>query len=257
MKDNTPDKNFDPYCGRLKNKVYGSLKGKIRLKILFHDLNRFLSSPTTPLKVLDAGCGSAQCSIHLALHGHQLTLCDISQNMLDDARESFQNKGITSAEFMAESIQQHSAGNQSKYDLILCHAVLEWSEEPEELLKSLKSMLKPDGYLSLMFFNRNGAILKSIVRGNFYPKNSGFKFGRTKSLTPTNPLYPENVFEWIERLELNIIEKSGVRVFYDYCEKPVRDKANEEDVLNCELSFSKSEPFLSSARYIHLLCRLK
>lgn len=249
------DRNFDVYSSRLKKNIYGSLKGKIRLKILLNDLEMFLDSDRAPLKVLDAGCGSAQCSVMLALKGHQVTLCDISSVMIEDAEETFKKNNIKASEFITESVQDHSGKHQSEYDLILCHAVLEWTADPKGLLYSLQHMLKPGGYLSLMYFNRNGAILKSVVRGNFYPKDRGFQFGQTKSLTPTRPLYPQEVDQWAAELGLTIMEKSGVRVFYDYCEKSIRDQSNEEQVLNCELSFSKTEPFMSSARYIHMLYR--
>ena len=253
--ENLPDKNFDGYADRLKKNIYGSLKGKIRLKILLNDLNLFLKSGQEPLDILDAGCGFAQCSSLLALKGHQLTLCDISTNMINHAKEIYKEKHIDSAKFIHASIQDHSIENPAQYDVILCHAVLEWMEDPHKILKNLEYMLKPGGYLSLMFFNKNGTILKAVLRGNFFPKDSGFKFGRTKSLTPTNPLYPDTVYQWVTEQGFEILKKSGIRVFHDYCEKTIRENLNETQVLDCELSFSQSEPFLSIARYIHILCR--
>jgi len=255
MIENLPDKNFDLFAHRLNKNIYGSLKGEIRLKILLNDLGIFLTEGQKPLDILDAGCGFGQCSSMLALKGHHLTLCDISANMIDSAKADYHEKGIINAKFLHESIQDHLIGNRARYDLILCHAVLEWAEDPKEMLNCLNQMLKPEGYLSLMFFNKNGTILKAVLRGNFYPKDCGFLFGRSKSLTPTNPLIPETVYQWMDALNLRIIKKSGVRVFYDYCDSAKREGLSDEDVLNCELSFSQSEPFISIARYIHILCR--
>jgi S-adenosylmethionine-dependent methyltransferase len=255
MTDNISDKNFDPYAARLRQNIYGSLKGKIRLKILLNDLDVFLKAGQAPLTILDAGCGAGQCSSVLAQHGHQLTLCDISANMIAQARGIFREKGIERADFIHTSIQEHSAQNQSGYDVILCHAVLEWAQDPRDMLEHLKKLLKPGGYLSLMFFNLNGTIFKTILRGNFYRKDIGFKFGRTKSLTPTNPLVPQTVYQWLDDLNFRVENKSGIRIFYDHCDKAVRDTLSDEQVLQSELSFSRTEPFLSMARYIHLLCR--
>lgn len=257
MPDNIPDKNFDPYADRMKKNIYGSLKGKIRLEILLNDLNIFLKEGQLPLNIFDAGCGAGQCSSVLAQNGHHLTLCDHSANMIADARAVFQDKGISNADFIQAPVQDHAAQNPAPYDVILCHAVLEWVEDPREMLNHLNRMLKPGGYLSLMFFNLNGTIFKTVLRGNFYRKDIGFKFGRTKSLTPTNPLVPQTVYGWMDDLKFQILEKSGIRIFYDHCERPVRDNLDEAQVLECERSFSKSEPFLSMARYIHVLCQKK
>ncbi len=255
MNENSLDKNFDSYAMRLKKNIYGSLKGKIRLTILLNDLDMFLDSSRKSLNVLDAGGGFGLCALALAQRGHKVTLCDISEKMMAEAKTIFQNQGIENAQFIHQSIQNHAMDNVSQYDLILCHAVLEWTENSLKVLECLKKMLKTDGYLSLMFFNRNGTIFKSVLRGNFYPKNNEYQFGQRKTLTPTNPLQPQTVYQWLEELNFKMIEKSGVRIFYDYCEKAVREGLMEEQVLACEKSFSKTEPFLSMARYIHVVCQ--
>lgn len=257
MNINNHEKDFDQYHSRLNTNIYNTLKGKIRLKILSYDLDMFLSVGQAPLSVLDAGCGFGQCSSLLASNGHRVTLCDISSNMIDGAKKLFSQKGIENVDFIKGSILDHSPEHLEQYDLVLCHAVIEWTNDPKSMLNSVVSMIKPGGYLSLMFFNRDATILKAVLRGNFFPKDSGFKFGRTKSLTPINPLNPQDVYKWIDELGLKVIRKSGIRVFYDYCDKTVRDSLNEEQVLACELSFSRSEPYLSMGRYIHLLCQFK
>jgi len=255
--ENLPDKNFNDYATRLKNTIYGSLKGKIRLKILLNDLDQFLKDNTPPLQILDAGCGLAQCALALAQKGHRLTLCDISSAMIKESSQEFARQGIRHARFLNESVQTHALNHQAYYDVILCHAVIEWTENPQELLAGFKRMLKPGGYLSLMFFNRTGTIFKSVLRGNFFEKDAGFKFGRTSTLTPTNPLDSAAVLGWLHDLDLTVVKKSGVRIFYDYCESSIRDQLDEKQVLNCELSFSQSEPYMSLARYIHVLCKAR
>lgn len=252
-KEDFPEKNFDLYGSRLNQNIYGSLKGKIRLKILLNDLNSFLTDDSPSLKVLDAGCGYGQCSSVLAMKGHRLTLCDTSASMITNAKALFNEKQINDATFFHQSIQDHAVDHQSSYDLILCHATIEWTEDPLSVLNIINTMLKPGGYLSLMFFNRDGTVLKSVLRGNFYEKDINFKFGRTKNLTPLNPLNPTTVYQWIGDKNLQIITKSGVRIFYDYCEKNIRDGLTDEQILNCETSFSKHEPFIPIARYIHVL----
>ena len=45
MKSNAPvDRNFDELTEKFKNKVYGGLKGEIRLAVIWRDLNQVLAS---------------------------------------------------------------------------------------------------------------------------------------------------------------------------------------------------------------------
>jgi S-adenosylmethionine-dependent methyltransferase len=46
------------------------------------------------------------------------------------------------------------------FDVIICHAVLEWLADPQDALGRLSGLLKADGLLSLMFYNRNASLLK-------------------------------------------------------------------------------------------------
>lgn len=41
-----------------------------------------------------------------------------------------------------------------KFDLILCHAVLEWLDDPKSAVRDLARLVKPGCRMSLMFFNR-------------------------------------------------------------------------------------------------------
>ena len=79
---NQYDRNFDPIADHFAKKVYGSLKGQIRLAVLNQDISELLTHlPNRPLKILDVGAGMGQISLNLAKN-HQVTLNDISQNIL-------------------------------------------------------------------------------------------------------------------------------------------------------------------------------
>lgn len=65
------------------------------------------------------------------------------------------------------------------------HAVLEWVADPQSVLQTLWSMLRPGGTLSLMFYNANGFLMHNMVAGNFdyvqvgMPKRKSARFPRT------------------------------------------------------------------------------
>ena len=253
----TEDQNFDTLSSRFRKNIYGTPKGQIRLKILWRD---FIESvphiETGGLSILDAGAGQGNFALKLAQKNHQLTLCDVSENMLDDAKQNFAKHNLDKdTKFIHGSVQELIAQSEQQYDVVLFHAVLEWLVEPEKTLKQLLSLIRPTGYLSLMFYSRTGLIYQNLSRGNFDYVLHDTLAGEGKSLTPTNPQDPFVVQQWLEDAGLTILNKSGVRVFYDALSRERRKDINEAQLYELEKEYSRKEPYCSLARYVHILCK--
>jgi S-adenosylmethionine-dependent methyltransferase len=267
------DRNFDDLAKRFKRNVYGSLKGDIRLAILQRDCRAFLSHvkpfceegahlTNKPWLILDAGGGQGQFSLDLAEAGHQVVICDISQEMLALAKEAVTARGLSQKVLLLHcSLQDVSTHLETtafaglKFDLVICHAVMEWLQFPDTLLPILTSCIKPEGYLSLTFYNVNSLIYKNLLRTNYKKILEEDYHGYRGSLTPINPLDPQRVLEWVANLPLSILAYSGIRVFYDYILEPEDRKREPESVLELELRLSQQEPFRSLGRYQHLLMK--
>lgn len=258
------DRNFDGLAERFKRKIYGGLKGDIRIAILQRDLFEHVlkADQKNKLRILDAGGGQGQFSLILAALGHHVTLCDISADMLALAAEDVKSRGLEkhvelrheSIQYLAECVSQVDSGFLP-FDLVLCHAVMEWVMDPELLLKNLTSLVSHDGYLSLTFYNENSVIMKNLLRGNFERVTQKDFVGFPGSLTPTQPLAPERVYNWFARLPLEILCKSGIRCFHDYILDPKIPQQSTEELMTLEMQLSQQEPFLSMARYIHILSK--
>ena len=65
------DRSFDDVADHFEKKVYGGLKGDIRLAILRRDIYEYVDALTEalgrPLRILDVGAGLAQIAIELAV----------------------------------------------------------------------------------------------------------------------------------------------------------------------------------------------
>ena len=250
------DQNFDNLSQRFRKNIYNTPKGQIRLNILWHDLvEQIPEIETGGLSVLDAGAGQGNFALQLAKKNHQLTLCDLSSEMLQDAQRLFSENNIQNAQFIHAPVQKLFEHIDTQYDVVLFHAVLEWLAEPKETLKQLLKFIKPDGYLSLMFYSRTGLIYQNLTHGNFDHVLKSALAGEGKSLTPTNPQDPEDVYSWINEFKLESLIRSGVRVFYDGIHRERRKEISEEELLELEQRFSRIEPYCSLARYIHVLCK--
>lgn len=258
------DRNFDDLAPRFANNVYGGLKGALRLAVLEQDFRQFfpqalVASSHGALRILDAGGGQGQFGLQLAAQGHSLVLCDISAQMLELARANALAMGLSDVDFRQCSIQQMSAnvhnGEEDAYDLVLCHAVLEWVVDQQGLIKALLPLIKIGGILSLTYYNRHGLIMKNLLRGRRPPiLDAAFK-PSPGSLTPTRPLDPVEVLQAFKAKHWKILCHSGIRVFHDFLLSPEGRAMPEAALIRLELELSRQEPYRSLGRYQHLLAQ--
>jgi len=258
------DRNFDDLAPRFANNIYGGLKGALRLAVLEQDFQQFfpqalIAGSNQALRILDAGGGQGQFGLHLCAHGHSLVLCDISAQMLELARANALAKGISDVDFRQCSIQQMSAqvgnGEVEAYDLVLCHAVLEWVVDQQGLIEALLPLVRVGGILSLTFYNRHGLIMKNLLRGQRPPILDAAYKPNPGSLTPTRPLDPVQVLQAFKAEQWVILCHSGIRVFHDFLLSPESRAMAEEALIRLELELSRQEPYRSLGRYQHLLAQ--
>ncbi|MCV6605992.1 MAG: methyltransferase domain-containing protein, partial [Porticoccaceae bacterium] len=195
------DRNFNGIAEHFARKIYGGLKGQIRLDVLWRDLSeQVLQQLPQKATIIDAGAGLAQLALKLAQQGHSVTANDISADMLTLAQENAKNLELTTPIHWLQSplqqLPQKLAGQA--FDLVLCHAVLEWLAEPAEAISCLRPLVSTNGWLSLTFYNRDALVYRNLVRGNFNKARSGEFAGDPNSLTPPNPLTRGEVTGWLQ-----------------------------------------------------------
>ncbi len=251
------DRNFDDLAERFQKRVYGGLKGRIRLAVLRRDLGEELGIwDASPMKILDVGAGLGQLSVELAARGHRVSINDVSARMLEKARAQAREAGV------AEQIswrrcpyQQLAAESADKFDVILCHALMEWLAEPADLIPRLMPLLAAKGLLSLTFYNRHALVYRNLLRGNFRLLDSGDLSGDPGGLTPINPQLPEAVEQLLDSAGLDVIARSGIRVFNDYVQLPRGGNQNADAIVEMELRYSNRYPYLLLGRYLHFICK--
>ncbi|PNK61634.1 methyltransferase domain-containing protein [Psychrobacter sp. FDAARGOS_221] len=259
------DRNFDPITEHFVKKVYGGLKGDIRLAVLKRDLTdvvkQLSAQHNRPLRILDVGAGLAQISIELAEQGHQVTINDISHNMLVEAKKNASERGVLDKISWLVCPYQHfeeilGETADEGYDLILCHALLEWLGQPSDIMPFFARWLAADGVLSLCFYNPASFVYRNLIMGNFnLLNNPEFKSDNKKSLTPNNPVSYEQVAGWLEDQGLQINSVSGLRVFHDYSPLKRGGHTNPEAVIKMELRYSNQTPYKWLGRYLHVLAQ--
>lgn len=255
------DRYFDQLGSHFARKIYSSPKGVIRLAVLTRDLQEWvaeLAADGQPLRVLDAGAGLGHISEWLLQRGHSLTVCDPSAEMLEAASNRLDTLPLAAGqtlEYLQLPLQQLPERGQ-RYDLIICHAVLEWLADPASALHCLHQLTHPNGAVSLAFYNRDALIYKNLIKGQFRKLQRNQLAGEGKrSLTPQQPLDPREVHQWINDAGFDCIHETGVRVFHDYMPEPFKSEADATEVVEQELLYSRHPAYRQLGRYLHCWLR--
>ncbi len=252
------DKNFDSLARRLERNVYGSNKGAVRLAMLEYDMNSGLPelAGQSKLQILDAGGGMGQIARWLAAMGHQITLCDLSAEMLALAERENLSAGLQERISLLHSpiqeLPRHLAGRS--FDLVMLHGVIEWMAEPAEAITAVAPMLKSGGAMSLLFFNRNKLFLKWGINGQVESALAG-RPRKAQKLTPTTLIAESELRRMLAKNSLELMSKAGIRIFHRFFTRQQTASVTIEDAIALEKHYCYDEPFASLGEHTHFILR--
>jgi S-adenosylmethionine-dependent methyltransferase len=121
------------------------------------------------LDVVDVGGGTGGLAVPLAGLGHTVTVVDPSPDALAALQRRAADAGVA-ARIRAE---QGDAGalvavvGASSADLLLCHGVLEYVDDPKAAVVDMLEVLRPQGLVSVLVAQRLGALLARALSGRF------------------------------------------------------------------------------------------
>jgi len=253
------DISFDGIADEFESDIYGSTKGAVRLAVLWSVLSEdVLASRNQPMRILDAGGGSGHMAVRLAGLGHSVVLCDVSEEMLAKAAKRAAEAGVTDAiDIRHLSIQEYVNTGDDKFDLVLCHAVLEWLDDPKAAVRDLARLVKPGGQLSVMFYNRFASLLKRTLTGDFEAALGDYQTGSSRRGwgEGATALDYEMVVSWLQEQNLEVEAKAGIRIFHDHVVDRLDGPQRLTQLIELEKAVCRSEPFASLGQHTHLTCR--
>ena len=253
--------NFDGIAERFDAAIYGTSKGYIRLGVLWDDLVQAVPEiRTDKLSILDVGGGIGQISMRLSKLGHRVVLADPSEEMLRKAQGVISREGLNNVEVVHSSAQTLAQHVTESFDLVMCHAVLEWVDSPGEVIEAVSAFVKPTGALSLMFYNQNAAVFKTILRSDFETFSSVEAAREAEKSSPRDAgtfsgaraLTTETVTRLIQKHGLKVAHRAGIRIFHDHIAELSEDQLPA--LLRLEQNYRHTEPFASLAQHVHLVC---
>ncbi len=94
-------------------------------------------------KVLELGCGGANCGIALAKQGAQITCVDISEQQIGFARENARRENVE-IQFIVSDMEEVNLP-EAQYDVVISMAALGYIENIEKVFLNINKLLKDKG----------------------------------------------------------------------------------------------------------------
>jgi SAM-dependent methyltransferase len=210
------------------------------------------------LRVLDVGMGQGTQALRLARAGHQVTGLERDARMASVAREALAAEpgGVRKRMRVIEGDGRDTGVHflPGSFDVVLCHGVLMYVEEPDPLVAGLARMLAPGGLLSLLVRNGDALAMRPGLAGDWSTALAAFdttactnrlglgvRADRLDALTATLAGIGAPLHAWY-----------GVRVFTDTAADGAQVPEDVETLLAVEERAGRTDPYRRVAAMLHL-----
>ena len=235
-------------------------EGRLRLDLAFANVQDFLPQATRPLQALDLGCGTGAIGVRLARLGLHVTLLDASLPMLDFAKRAVREAGVTESIALrhGDAAQLPNLFDAGSFDLILCHNILEYVDDPGAVLRGAARMLRdPSAVLSLLVRSQAGEVLKAAIQDGdlaVAEHNLTAEWGHESLYGGGVRLFTaESLQAALLESSLAVNAQRGVRVLSDYLPPRISRDDEYERIFELERKLGKRPEFAAVARYTHFL----
>ena len=240
-------------------------EGRLRSDLAFANLEDFLprSQAEKSLRALDLGCGTGATAVRLARLGIHVTLLDSSQAMLDIAKRAAREAGVTDKVVLqhGDATRLTNLFHPASFDVILCHNVLEYLDEPIAVLCSMARALRnSSAILSVLVRNQAGEVFKAAIQaGDLAAAKNGLtaEWGQESLYGGRVRLFTsDSLRAMLTEASLAAIAERGVRVLADYLPPQVSRSADYERIFELERKLGSRPEYAAVARYTQCFARL-
>jgi S-adenosylmethionine-dependent methyltransferase len=235
-------------------------EGRLRLDLAFANLQEFLPPATQPLRALDLGGGTGALAVRLARLGVHVTLLDSSMAMLEFAERAAREAGVTQSIALKHGDAAHFGNlfEAGSFDLILCHNVLEFIDDPRAVLRSAaRSLRDPSGMISVLVRNQPGEVLKAaLLNGDLdaADQNLTAEWADESLYGGRVRLFADgDLRSMLVAASFAVTAERGVRVMSDYLPPKISRNDEYDRIFELERKLGTRPQFAAIARYTHCL----
>jgi S-adenosylmethionine-dependent methyltransferase len=219
-----------------------------RLRYTVTEANLLRHVGPGPQRVLDVAGGSGVEAVRLAALGHEVTVLDPAGAMLSTAIDTADAVDVADrlnvVQAGALDAPEVFAGHE--FDVVLCHNLLHFVDEPREVLHAVITPLRDGGLLSVLGPNADFEPMHAAVREQD-PEEAVRALSREASVGELVALLAE--------LGVEEVVRYGVRCVSDLLPSIDPDPAFLDDLERLELAMADRMPQLLTARFFHLVAR--
>jgi S-adenosylmethionine-dependent methyltransferase len=239
-------------------------EGRLRTDLAFANLQDFMRMPQAQesLCALDVGSGTGVTAVRLARLGMHVTLLDSSRSMLDRAKRTAQDAGVADKIGLqhGDALQLTNLFQARSFDVILCHNLLEYLDDPIAVLcGAARALRDSSAILSVLVRNRAGEVFKAAIQAGdlaVAENNLTAEWGQESLYGGRVRLFTSESFEaLLKAASLAVIAERGVRVLADYLPSRISRSGEYERILALERKLGSRPEYVWVARYTQCFAR--
>lgn len=202
----------------------------------------------TDKKILDFGSGMGVTANYLAEKN------DVTAVEPDE--DSVNNRWSDNAylQLVGSTDKLHTLGDEA-FDVILCHNVLEYAPDREQIVREFARLLKPDGKISIVKHNRAGRVMQMVVLLNQFEHARELLDGKDGTSSQYGAIHyyeDADIEKWCGGLK--IIKTLGMRTFWDLQQNQEqhKDPVWQDQMIGLEMRVSDLDGYRDIAFFHHL-----
>ncbi|HEY7595016.1 MAG TPA: methyltransferase domain-containing protein [Actinophytocola sp.] len=220
-----------------------------RLRFAVTEANLLRHVAPGPQRVLDVAGGNGVEAVRLAALGHEVTVLDPAGAMLSTAIETADALDVADRLHVVQAgaLDAPDVFAGHEFDVVLCHNLLHYVDEPGEVLRAVYAPLRDGGLLSLLGPNVDFDPLHAAVRSND-PVEARAALCRDGATVG-------ELVALLAELGVEEVVRYGVRCVSDLMPDVGHDPAFLKQLERLEIALADRMPQLLTARFFHLLAR--
>ena len=205
--------------------------GPVRTEVMWQavlDAVALAGGDATAIDILDLGGGTGGDAVRLAQSGHRVTVVDPSPDALASLHRRSVEEGVARAVagIQGDTVDLAEHVESESVDLVLCHGVLEYVDDPNQALAAIAKVLRPGAHVSVVVASRHAAVFARALAGDFANAVSLFTgVARDWDVRADGPrrFVLAEIQKLLSEHGLTVIDTSALRVFADLVPSAIVD----------------------------------